>query len=190
MHASSILTFLSSTVPAPLVEQYWDQIGAKNLHYSLVRTRGAICGVKSGGQILWSGCCGAPGRSLGRGGRGVGGGGSPPIRPCPGRDYREGYRYRRQLPVRWNSYEVLPHAVTCYAGRRIFTISIIAYGLDVVLWEAYISRVNFRGSQFDYRQHLSQPLTLCQARCSRKANSGKFAAIQILTRKLSEDRSP
>ena len=43
-----------------------------------------------------------------------------PVRPCLGRDYREGYRYRRQFPVRWNSYVVLPHAVTCYAGRRIF----------------------------------------------------------------------
>ncbi len=46
----------------------------------------------------------------------------PPVRPCPGRDYREGYRYRRQFLVRWNSYEVLPHAVTCYAGRQIMRL--------------------------------------------------------------------
>ncbi len=35
LHASSILTFSSSTLPAPLVEQFWDQIGARNLHYTL-----------------------------------------------------------------------------------------------------------------------------------------------------------
>ena len=53
----------------------WSQ---KSPLYSFLGTSGAIWGVKSGGQNLWSGCRVALGRSLGRGG------GSPPRPAMPG----------------------------------------------------------------------------------------------------------
>ncbi len=36
MHASSIFTFSSSTLPAPLLEPFGDQIEARNLYYTLL----------------------------------------------------------------------------------------------------------------------------------------------------------
>ena len=54
LHASSILTFSSSTLPGPLVEQFWDQIGARNLHYTLM---GGQVGPFGGSNVEVKFCC-------------------------------------------------------------------------------------------------------------------------------------